>query len=169
MCGLWPPRTATWRLWSTRESFARIYGIGVPCSPLFSRHCAGRFEDIPELARHFAERAAAARFVLSRALPTPEDNELLSAYSWPGDVRELAAVIDRAAILGDGKRLEVAKALGVTADLPATPPDGDGPRPAKPAQPNRFPTLDEAMQKHIEAALTLTHGRIEGRRGMLHC
>ena len=35
------------------------------------------------------------------------------SYAWPGNVRELGAVIDRAAILGDGKRLEVAKALGV--------------------------------------------------------
>jgi len=35
--------------------------------------------------------------------------------------------------------------LGVTADLPATPPDGDVHRPVKPAQPNRFQTLDEAM------------------------
>ena len=35
----------------------------------------------------------------------------------------------------------------------------------KAAQPNRFPTLDEAMKQHIESALTLAHGRIEGRRG----
>ncbi len=90
---------------------------------------------------------------------------MLTAYPWPGNIRELAAVIDRAAILGDGKRLEVAKALGVTADLPSAPPDVEVHRPVKPAQPNRFPTLDEAMKQHIEAALVLAHGRIEGRRG----
>lgn len=119
--------------------------------------------DIAELARHFAERAA-ARFVLPRVLPTPEDIELLAAYPWPGNIRELAAVVDRAAILGDGKRLEVAKALGVTTDLPTTL-SGNVQRPVKPAQSNRFQTLDEAMKVHIEAALTLSHGRIEGRRG----
>ena len=86
---------------------------------------------------------------------------MLTAYSWPGNIRELAAVIDRAAILGDGKRLEVAKALGVTADLPASPTDGEVRRPVKPTQPSRFQTLDEAMKQHIEAALTLAHGRIE--------
>jgi hydrogenase-4 transcriptional activator len=122
-----------------------------------------RLGDIPELARYFAERAA-ARFVLSLALPTPQDIELLAAYSWPGNIRELAAVIDRAAILGDGKRLEVAKALGVTAVLPAASADGDAPRP-KQTPANRFQSLDEAMKQHIEAALTLAHGRIEGRRG----
>ena len=123
-----------------------------------------RTEDIPELVRHFAERAA-ARFVLSRAIPTFEDIELLTAYPWPGNIRELAAVVDRAAILGDGKCLEVAKALGVTVNLPTTSPDGSTLPSVKPAPPNRFQTLDEAMKQHIEAALTLTHGRIEGRRG----
>jgi transcriptional regulator with GAF, ATPase, and Fis domain len=120
--------------------------------------------DIPELARHFAERAA-ARFVLQKALPTQDDIELLTAYPWPGNIRELAAVIDRAAILGDGKRLEVAKALGVTTDMPSTASDSGPFRPAKQASSNRFQTLDEAMRQHIEAALTLAHGRIEGHRG----
>ena len=82
-----------------------------------------RTGDISELARHFAERAA-ARFVLPRALPTPADIEFLTSYAWPGNIRELAAVIDRAAILGDGKRLEVSKALGVTANLPSAVPTG---------------------------------------------
>ena len=127
-----------------------------------------RIDDIPELARYFAERAA-AHFVLARALPTPEDIELLAAYSWPGNIRELAAVIDRAAILGDGKRLEVAKALGVTVNLPTALPDGNTIPSVKSAQPNRFQTLDEAMKQHVEAALTLTHGRIEGRRALRRC
>ena len=72
-----------------------------------------RPEDIPELARHFAERAA-TRFVLPLAPLTPEDIQLLIVLPWPGNIRELAAVIDRAAILGNGKRLEVAQALGAT-------------------------------------------------------
>jgi hydrogenase-4 transcriptional activator len=123
-----------------------------------------RIADIAELARHFAERAA-ARFVLPLALPTPDDVALLAAYSWPGNIRELAAVVDRAAILGDGKRLEISKALGGTVGLPGASTNGDAHSPAKTAPPNRFQTLDEAMRQHIEAALALAHGRIEGRRG----
>ena len=123
-----------------------------------------RTGDISELARHFAERAA-ARFTLPQALPTAEDIELLAAYPWPGNIRELAAVIDRAAILGEGKRLEVAKALGVTAGMPATTSNGDAHQPQRALHLNRFPTLDEAMKRHIESALALAHGRIEGRRG----
>ena len=72
-----------------------------------------RREDIGSLALHFAQRAA-TRFGLAPVAPTAEDLALLAAYAWPGNVRELAAVIDRAAILGDGKRLDMAVALGVT-------------------------------------------------------
>ena len=77
-----------------------------------------RRKDIAGLAVHFAERAA-TRFGLAPVVPTPEDLALLAAYCWPGNVRELGAVIDRAAILGDGKRLDVATALGVNAASPA--------------------------------------------------
>ena len=70
-----------------------------------------RLGDIPALARHFAERAA-MRFGLAYVEPTPDDVQLLMSYSWPGNIRELGTVIDRAAILGDGKTLEIAKALG---------------------------------------------------------
>ena len=71
-----------------------------------------RRDDIGELARHFAGRAA-TRFGLYPVMPSDEDLTLLKEYAWPGNVRELATVIDRAAILGDGKRLEVATALGI--------------------------------------------------------
>jgi hydrogenase-4 transcriptional activator len=118
-----------------------------------------RIEDVAALANHFALRAA-ARFGTPPRIPTPEDLDQLVAYPWPGNVRELIAVIERAVILGNGARLEVAKALGV-----ATPP----PIPARPgaAAPSDepFPTLDQSVARHIEAALARTHGRIEGRGG----
>ena len=70
-----------------------------------------RIEDIPSMAAHFALRAA-KRTGVAAVLPTPEDLSLLANYSWPGNVRELRTVIERAVILGDGKHLEVATALG---------------------------------------------------------
>lgn len=138
-----------------------------------------RCGDIAQLAPHFAQRAA-TRFGLAPVAPTAADIALLAGYSWPGNVRELAAVIDRAAILGDGKRLDVATALGIS-DVPAVAtPDADGvcPVPARwgspslpaakkptPAAPTDIGSLDDAIRRHIEAALQLTHGQIEGRRG----
>ena len=121
--------------------------------------------DIPALAKHFAGRAA-TRFGLTPATPTPNDLALLAAYSWPGNVRELAAVIDRAAILGDGKRLDVATALGTGAVLPETATAESLPaRPGFARTPTTVESLDAAIQHHIEAALVATHGQIEGRHG----
>ena len=121
-----------------------------------------RPEDIPALARHFAERAA-VRFVLPEAPLTVDDIQLLTSYPWPGNVRELGTVIDRAAILGNGKRLEVALALGAS----EPPPAAGQTRPPQPVPPAsaEILSLDAAMKRHIEGVLAVTHGRIEGRRG----
>jgi transcriptional regulator with GAF, ATPase, and Fis domain len=123
-----------------------------------------RKDDIPALAAHFTLRAA-RRLGTVPLVPSPEDLNLLIAYPWPGNVRELAAVIERAAILGDGKRLEMAQALGGAPQRLATREKeengGDGSR-EKSAEPA---TLDAAMIKHIEAALARTHGRVEGPFG----
>ena len=120
-----------------------------------------RPEDIPALARHFAERAA-VRFVLPEAPLTVEDIRLLTSYAWPGNVRELGAVIDRAAILGNGKRLDVAGALGAS-ERPAAAGRSQS-SPAALAS-SEVLSLDAAMKKHIESVLVVTRGRIEGRRG----
>jgi transcriptional regulator with GAF, ATPase, and Fis domain len=129
-----------------------------------------RREDIAEMAGHFAGRAA-TRFGLAPVVPTAEDLELLAAYPWPGNVRELATVIDRAAILGDGKRLEIAHALGIAVTPMVSSPGAAAPRP--PAAPGRanppgIAPLDAAMRGHIEAALAATAGRIEGPHGAAH-
>jgi len=121
-----------------------------------------RPEDIPAMARHFAERAA-VRFVLPEAPLTAEDIQFLTAYPWPGNVRELGSVIDRAAILGNGKRLDVAQALGASERPPAILQTQ--PVQQVPPTPAEVLSLDAAMKKHIENVLAITHGRIEGRRG----
>jgi transcriptional regulator with GAF, ATPase, and Fis domain len=125
-----------------------------------------RVEDIPALAAHFAQRAG-VRLGGSGLVPSAHDVALLKAYAWPGNVRELAAVIERAAILGDGKRLDIAGALGAAAPVPGRPPTGPPARPsAVPPEPEAgVVTLDQAMAAHIERALAATHGRIEGRFG----
>lgn len=119
-----------------------------------------RQQDIPALAEHFAQRAA-RRFGLRPQSPSPEDIELLCAYHWPGNVRELASVLDRAAILGDGKGLEVALALGIV-------PTEKAPEPSSEATCQgevNLVTLDEAMRLYIERILSVTYGKIEGSGG----
>jgi hydrogenase-4 transcriptional activator len=124
-----------------------------------------RIEDIPPLAAHFALRAA-KRLGTIPMVPLPEDNALLVSYAWPGNARELAAVIERAAILGNGLRLEVAKALGIHGETAPPMQSSQGAAAAAPRRAGEpFATLDEAMTRHIEAALVQTHGRIEGPHG----
>ncbi|MBP7933098.1 MAG: sigma 54-interacting transcriptional regulator [Phycisphaerae bacterium] len=123
-----------------------------------------RIEDIPALAAHFALRAA-QRLGTPSLVPAPEDNNLLVAYPWPGNVRELAAVIERAAILGNGHRLEVAKALGVGMSLPSPRAAVAGESATRWSHRGELATLDAAMKTHIEQALLRTRGRIEGPHG----
>jgi len=118
--------------------------------------------DIPHLAEHFAasagKRLGGAPLAVAR-----EALAVLLDYPWPGNVRELAAVIERAAILGDGKRLELAAALGNAVPAPARL----SPLPLASSAPMRASpdSLESAMRRHIEEALTATRGRIEGEQG----
>jgi transcriptional regulator with GAF, ATPase, and Fis domain len=140
-----------------------------------------RPQDIPALAGHFAQRAG-QRLGGAPLAPTEREVALLMSYPWPGNVRELAAVIERAAILGNGKRLDVATALGTfdpataaaAARRPTTvpppaltivspmPPSAAG---AGAASESDLSSLDSAMVSHIEQALRATRGRIEGPFG----
>jgi DNA-binding NtrC family response regulator len=121
-----------------------------------------RPEDIAALASHFALRAA-TRFGLPALVPTRDDVSLLAGYPWPGNIRELGAVMDRAVLLGQGRELEVAKALGPQGQAATSPP---GAEPAAVAAPeSQSPALDAAMVRHIESALARSFGRIEGPFG----
>lgn len=131
--------------------------------PIYLPSLRDRPEDIPELASHFALKSA-RRFGLSPLAPSPDDLHLLISYAWPGNVREFGAVIDRAVILGNGKRLEIAKAIGaseapVSTRNPVVLDVIKGPLGTADSQ---LLTLDAAMKRHIELALTRTQGRIEG-------
>ena len=123
-----------------------------------------RREDIARLAVHFAQRTA-IRFGLSPVLPSRQDMELLTSYSWPGNVRELAAVIDRAAILGEGRTLEVAKALGVGAERSIPAAEIQKAKSTFTEAPPGVEPLNATVRRHMERALALTKGRIEGPHG----
>lgn len=69
-----------------------------------------RSEDIPMLAEHFIERTC-ARLNCSAARLTPEQVEQLQRYHWPGNIRELQNVIERAVILARGGVLQLEHAL----------------------------------------------------------
>ena len=130
-----------------------------------------RLEDLPALTAHFVRRAG-RRLGLANLEAHMSDADLteLARYSWPGNVRELAAVVERAAILGNGRRLELALALetgrstaAVRIESPVTEPRLV--RGATARDGETFSSLDEAMSDHIKLALAQARGRIEGRDG----
>jgi hydrogenase-4 transcriptional activator len=113
--------------------------------------------DIRAFAEYFAERAA-HRFGL-RAVPVSDDDvAVLSDYRWPGNVREIGAVMDRAVLIGQGRSLAVGAALGLSA-RPSAASAADG-APSRGIEP-----LDVITRRHIETALQETRGRIEGPYG----
>jgi transcriptional regulator with GAF, ATPase, and Fis domain len=149
-----------------RAAFREDLWYRIAVFPILLPPLRDRIEDIPALARHFAERAA-IRFGLAPVLPNDDEIQLLQDYSWPGNIRELGAVIDRAAILGNGDSLELAAALGLATPRgpyrAATAPQPEGV--ASSANRTGIMPLNDAMRAHIETALRSTRGRIEGARG----
>jgi transcriptional regulator with GAF, ATPase, and Fis domain len=144
------------------HSFREDLWYRIAVFPIMLPPLRERAEDIPELAAHFAERAA-RRFGLRPQTPTEADLALLAAYPWPGNVREFASVLDRAALLGDGARLEVAAALGIA---PVGQRTAAGAPSVVEVEEGAIVTLDEAMKRHIERALAHTGGKIEGKGGV---
>jgi DNA-binding NtrC family response regulator len=104
--------------------------------PIWVPPLRDRLEDVPELAMHFLARFAAeeGRRVAGIAKDTLE---LLTGYSWPGNVRQLENAVFRAVVLADGPQLTVAEFPQIAAHV-------EGFRaaiPAAPAQVDRRPVI----------------------------
>jgi len=108
-----------------------------------------RREDIPLLAQHLANRFA--RTLPKVIKPIPETvARALQQYEWPGNIRELENVIQRAIIMSPDGVISV-NDLSMSAARPAVASVGT--------------TLEEIERHHIQRILGTTMWRIEGRRG----
>ena len=83
------------------DLFYRLHVFPISVPPLRQRS-----EDIPELARHFLARLAAEEGKRVRAIE-PAALALLSAYRWPGNVRQLENAIFRAVVLTDSEQIGI--------------------------------------------------------------
>jgi formate hydrogenlyase transcriptional activator len=123
-----------------------------------------RREDIPMLARHFTQRFARR---LGRRIDTipAAVMEALVRYPWPGNIREMQNVIERAVILSAGPALHLP--LG-DLNLPSPHPGGErGVRGAAPADmpAGEAVTLADAEREHILRALRAAHWVLRGPNG----
>jgi formate hydrogenlyase transcriptional activator len=107
--------------------------------------------DIPALVRHFVQHAARR---MNRAIDTIscETMEAMMQYPWPGNIRELENIIERAVILSPGPVLRVP-----IQDLRTRIAPGHNRKQSQ--------TLEEIERKHILATLKETRWVLSGPRG----
>ena len=77
-----------------------------------------RKEDIPVLARSFVERFAASQKLEQVPELTPAAMALLTAFDWPGNIRQLENTIFRAVVLARGDQLTVDDFTQIAAQIP---------------------------------------------------
>jgi PAS domain S-box-containing protein len=110
-----------------------------------------RAEDVPLLARYFMERAA-KKFAKPLRGFDEKGLQALQAYHWPGNIRELQNVIERAAIVSMGSVIQL------TGLLPEAAPKVD--MVAMPLM-----SLQDVERNHIQRVLNHTRGVIAGPNG----
>jgi formate hydrogenlyase transcriptional activator len=120
-----------------------------------------RPEDIPLLVRHFTQQFA-ERMNKRIESVSPETMSVLLDHHWPGNIRELQNVIERAVILSSGPVLRVAVSDLRSSDCP-TPSCASSAKPTK--QGNLQSILEETERKWILSALEQTHWVIAGPKG----
>jgi transcriptional regulator with GAF, ATPase, and Fis domain len=147
-----------------RDLYYRLSVFPIELPPLRNRP-----GDIGLLAAHFSELAA-QRLNCPGILLTDRDLELLGAYDWPGNIRELHNVIERAVILAQRGPLRIDLVIGnggtAVRHIPAPPPTNGTERTAPPAS-KVLSRADLARQErdNIIAALDQAGWKISGRGG----
>jgi formate hydrogenlyase transcriptional activator len=127
------------------DLFFRLNVFPVRVPPLRERR-----EDIPLLVWHFVRQFAGRMKRTYESVP-PETMRVLCEYDWPGNIRELQNLIERAAILSPGPALRV--------------PVRDLHRRTITVHSGKHQTLEEAERAHILGTLKETKWVVGGSNG----
>ncbi|MCI0745036.1 MAG: sigma 54-interacting transcriptional regulator [Verrucomicrobia subdivision 3 bacterium] len=136
--------------------------------PLHNPPLRDRSGDVPLLVMFFLQRFARK---LGRPVKYISEQTMarLTAYGWPGNIRELQNVIERAVVLSTGSVLNLGDDFQITDHPPATldhslvitdHSSANTPRHAPPGD-----SLRDVERHHIESILKETNWMIEGERG----
>lgn len=119
--------------------------------PIFLPPLRERPEDIPLLVQHFV-RQFARRTGKTIDMILPDTMDALRRYRWPGNIRELENVIERAVILSSGSVLRISAHDLSTRIVPCQDTDG-------------VQTLEQVERNHILATLKKTRWILSGPAG----
>ena len=133
-----------------------VFPLEVP--PLRERRA-----DIPQLAMFFLSRYARNLGKRIEGISASAKERLIN-YSWPGNIRELQNVIERALILCNGPILELESDLS-NVSAAFVMPVTETAHTVLQADQAQLKTLQEVEREHIMAVLQQTHGVIEGASG----
>lgn len=116
-----------------------------------------RKQDIPALTEYFVTRKALEMNLVRPPEITAREIRMLTEYDWPGNIRELQNVIERALILGRGHELTFDELIpgNAAAILREHVAESD----------DQVLPMDEMIRRHIRLALTQSGGKIEGEGG----
>jgi formate hydrogenlyase transcriptional activator len=124
-----------------------------------------RPEDIPLLVRHFVQQFSRPLGKVIDAIPA-ETMSALARYPWPGNIRELQNVIERAVILTSGPVLMVrTEELRAPNHLPELSPASNGHATPAPSGGNMRAALEEAERQQILDALEKSNWIVAGPAG----
>ncbi len=126
-----------------QDLFYRLNVFPVHVPPLRDRK-----DDIPLLVEHFVEVYSKK---MNKSIKKISKNTLnkLMAYNWPGNIRELENIIERAVVISTGDKLVIGDWLEETTDV----------------KPKGFVSLDQYEKDYIEKVLAHTKGKISGKGG----
>ena len=139
------------------DLYYRLSVIPISLPPLRER-----VDDIPSLVRHFMHRNCTKLNKRIDEIST-ETIGALQQYSWPGNIRELENVVERAVILSDKKCLQIDEFMDhLDLSSPASPDNGISPTSRRYSA--RM-TLEDAERNHIIHMLDDCEWVVEGRKG----
>jgi transcriptional regulator with GAF, ATPase, and Fis domain len=124
-----------------------------------------RKEDIPPLIHHILEKKSKSLKIHTLPHIRSIDLENLKDYSWPGNIRELENLIERALIQSKGQNKSMPLRFDSFNSASNSPPRIKNEGATILSGDHRLLRLDEAMREHIKHALRLTNGKISGKKG----
>jgi formate hydrogenlyase transcriptional activator len=154
------------------DLFYRLNVFPIELPPLRERR-----SDIPQLVMFFLERFS-SKFGKKIDLVQKETMDLLMEYAWPGNIRELQNLIERAVVLSKGPVLDLEpsffpRAASARPVVDTAKPSAEsetrkvrGPSNDAPAfEGTPGSTLEEIERQHVLSTLSRCRGVIEGPKG----